>query len=567
MDPTAYDALSILQTAADAHRAGSLDAAEAGYRAVLAHDPENADALHLLGVVQRARGHQEQAITLIRRALQFAPWLSDAHANLGNALCDVLRFDEAAAAYAAALELNPALLTIRSRLVDALHAASRVHLQRGAHAAARERLQTALRLDPDRLDLIEALLPLSLDADLLDTLLLAEHAWRLDGSEASWQRLWDLHNRAGVDVARCCAFAAADPECPMRQVALGNALRRARRGQEAETRYRAAIARAPQEPFAAVRLACLLLEQGRYEAADRLLRQAELLHHGRAAAMRFGRAFLDAQRARELPPLDEPLMAGDLSAPLVVFAACDGGYFERFSSALLHSAVRNAGLHCCFHLHVVNPPEDVARRVAAYDVQLGSPGIALSVEHVDTTGWDAETIRTYFACARFRLLPHLMAAYRRPILMLDTDLIVLRDLSALIDAASEGDLALVATDFHSMEPWNWFWADVVFANSTALSRDYFATVAGYINTHLETGKEHWFLDQIALAACLLNGFQGRPAPRVVFLPSDIHRLHIEYLDGSDNTPGECVLFWSAHASTIDAAKTLAMPRYRDYVLD
>ena len=150
--------------------------------------------------------------------------------------------------------------------------------------------------------------------------------------------------------------------------------------------------------------------------------------------------------------------------------------------------------------------------------------------------------------------------------MLDTDLIVLRDLSALIEAASEGDLALVASEFHRKEPWNWFWADVVFANSTAASRGYFTLVASYIDTLLEQGKARWFLDQIALAACLLNGFQGRPAPRAVFLPPDIHRLQIQYADGRDNAPGESVLFWSAHASTIDTAMTLAMPRYQDYVL-
>ena len=223
-------------------------------------------------------------------------------------------------------------------------------------------------------------------------------------------------------------------------------------------------------------------------------------------------------RERPLPRLERAVIPAASGAPLVVFAACDGRYFERFASALLHSTVRNAGLHCCFHLHVVNPPDDVASRVAAFDAQLGSPGIALSVEHPDTTGWDAETCRTYFACARFRLLPHVMAAYRRPVLMLDTDLIVLRDLSALIEAASEGDLALVASEFHRREPWNWFWADVVFANSTPASRGYFTLVASYIDTLLEQGKARWFLDQIALAACLLNGFQGRPAPRAVFLP-------------------------------------------------
>lgn len=184
------------------HRAGNLDAAAQGYGAVLAGDPQNADALHLLGVVQRAHGQPEQAVALIRRALQYAPGLADAHANLGNALCDLQRFDEAASAYATALDLNPALPDVKRRLVSTLQAASRAHLGQGAHIAARERLQQAWQSAPDRLDLIEALLPLSLDHDLLDALRLAECAWRLDGAETSWRLLWDLYNRAGSDVPR-----------------------------------------------------------------------------------------------------------------------------------------------------------------------------------------------------------------------------------------------------------------------------------------------------------------------------------------------------------------------------
>ena len=181
------------------------------------------------------------------------------------------------------------------------------------------------------------------------------------------------------------------------------------------------------------------------------------------------------------------------------------------------------------------------------------------------TGWDAETCRTYFACARFRLLPHVMAAYRRPVLMLDTDLIVLRDLSALIEAASEGDLALVASEFHRREPWNWFWADVVFANSTPASRGYFTLVANYIDTLLEQGKARWFLDQIALAACLLNGFRG-DRHHGPYSSARHHRLQIDTPTAAIMRPAELVLFWSAHASTIDTAMTLAMPRYQDYVL-
>ena len=105
-----------------------------------------------------------------------------------------------------------------------------------------------------------------------------------------------------------------------------------------------------------------------------LLRQAEALHPGRVEAMRFGQAFLAGLRERPLRPPEAALLpavqALRASAPLVVFAACDGVYFDRFASALIHSTVRNAGLRCCFHLHVVNPPADVACRVGTYDTRL-----------------------------------------------------------------------------------------------------------------------------------------------------------------------------------------------------
>ena len=546
MHPPTSQSANLLQAAFDAHRAGELATAESGYRAVLQVEPDNADALHLLGVLQRALGRPELAVDLIRRALVLAPGLVDAHANLGNALRELDRWDEAATSYAAALRLNPSTPDVRPRLTEAL----RQVLERGEA----------------RSEVIEALFPLSVDADMLETLLLAARAWQHNDSEANWQRLWDLHNRAGLNVERCRAFLADAPRCPMRLIALGNALRRARLGQAAEAIYRAAMAIAPDNPFVLTRLACLLLEQGRLESADRLLRKSAALHPGRAEAIRFGQSFLGSLRSRKLPELDLRISPVHRDAPLVIFAACDGVYFEKFASALLNSVVRNAGVDCRFHLHVINPPPDIAGRVADYDHRLGTPGIDLSVAHVAIDDWDTETRRTWFACARFRLLPQIMAAYCRPVLMLDVDLIVLRDLSSLIEAASDGDVAMVGTEFHRQEPWNWFWADVVFANVTDAAHDYFGLVARYIDALLELGNARWFLDQIALAACLLGGFRNHTPPQVVVMPPDIHRLRIDHAAGIDAPPAETVLFWSAHASTVDPAFTLGTPRYQDYVL-
>ena len=52
----------LLQTAIALHTAGRLTEAEQAYRRILLVDPENADALHLLGVVAHQNGAHQEAI-------------------------------------------------------------------------------------------------------------------------------------------------------------------------------------------------------------------------------------------------------------------------------------------------------------------------------------------------------------------------------------------------------------------------------------------------------------------------------------------------------------------------
>src|SRR5579859_6341100 len=55
------------------HQAGRLDEAEPIYRAVLAAEPRNFNALHLLGVVRHHRGQPDEAVELIEAALRLDP--------------------------------------------------------------------------------------------------------------------------------------------------------------------------------------------------------------------------------------------------------------------------------------------------------------------------------------------------------------------------------------------------------------------------------------------------------------------------------------------------------------
>ena len=89
------------------HQAGRLTEAEQAYRAILAQQPKQMDALHLLGVVCLQRGDFSNAITLIESAIRIGGPLRDFLYNLGNALRGVRRDAEAVAAYSKILETAP----------------------------------------------------------------------------------------------------------------------------------------------------------------------------------------------------------------------------------------------------------------------------------------------------------------------------------------------------------------------------------------------------------------------------------------------------------------------------
>src|SRR6516162_8342950 len=68
------------------HNTGHFAEAEQIYQQVLAVEPNQIDATHLLGVVALQTGNFEIAAGHIRRALDLKPDWAEAHGNLGAAL-------------------------------------------------------------------------------------------------------------------------------------------------------------------------------------------------------------------------------------------------------------------------------------------------------------------------------------------------------------------------------------------------------------------------------------------------------------------------------------------------
>lgn len=147
--------------------------AEAIYREVLSKNPDDVDALRLLGVSRVRREQYDDGAACFRRAVELAPDFWRAWINLGAALSDQQKFDEAEDAFLKALDLQPRSVQILERL--------------GANALKASRLE-------DCIDWLERSLEIS--PNYFPSLLCLGHALKTRGQQSD-----------AIDAYRRCAEA------------------------------------------------------------------------------------------------------------------------------------------------------------------------------------------------------------------------------------------------------------------------------------------------------------------------------------------------------------------------
>jgi predicted O-linked N-acetylglucosamine transferase (SPINDLY family) len=123
------------------HRAGRLNDAERLYRLVCDHDPQNARAFHLLGVVAHQL-RRPDAATLVGRAVMLDPDFAEAHNDRGVILATHGSFAEALSCFERAVALNPGYDEARNNLGRGLRSL-------GRHEEALTQFELVLRSMPD----------------------------------------------------------------------------------------------------------------------------------------------------------------------------------------------------------------------------------------------------------------------------------------------------------------------------------------------------------------------------------------------------------------------------------
>lgn len=293
-----------LNQAVAQHQRGDLAGAERRYQEILAVDPNNADALHLMGVLAHQTGRIQLAVESIRRATSLAANHALYHYNLAGALKDAGLIDEAIGSYQEALERKPQFFEAWLNLGAAYQKQNRL---REATACYDE----ALKLDPENAEVFSNLGTVLNKLRHFDD---AAECYRKaislkpDFAEAHSNLGGTLHELRDCDAAIRSYQRAIQirPDYMAAHHNLGQVLHDVERFDEAVKHYRRALELSPGSYETHVNLGSVLHDQQKYNYAVLSFNNAlKIRPDGYEALNNLGRAY------QELGRLPEALEAYD----------------------------------------------------------------------------------------------------------------------------------------------------------------------------------------------------------------------------------------------------------------
>lgn len=132
---------SPLEQALALHQSGNFAGAEEAYLSLVGEEPENAEALKLLGVLSCQMQKLDEGVSYLEAAIEIEDSISEYHLVLGHAYLSMGKIEEGILALKKAAEIDPGRAEVHSALGDTYQ-----QVQQFAHAF--ESYQKAVAIDP-----------------------------------------------------------------------------------------------------------------------------------------------------------------------------------------------------------------------------------------------------------------------------------------------------------------------------------------------------------------------------------------------------------------------------------
>ena len=262
----------VLRAAIEKHQTGQLGVAAQLYQGLLAREPDHAEALHLLGVLNHQQGQNSRAVELIGRAVALRPNAHVFQANLAEAYRALGDFERAAGCCRAALQIWPDYPEALSNLGAALQGL-------GQQAEAVERLRRAVELRPNFVVAHNNLgISLRATGQVDEALSHFRRAVELEPAFAPAQTNLGqtlLNQGQGEEALPHCQEAVRlDPNSPVLHHNLGNVLRFLERLVDARAEYLEALRLNPNLAASNAHLGLVLQREGQLKDASVWLKKA-----------------------------------------------------------------------------------------------------------------------------------------------------------------------------------------------------------------------------------------------------------------------------------------------------
>ncbi len=188
---------------------------------------------------------------------------------------------------------------------------------------------------------------------------------------------------------------------------------------------------------------------------------------------------------------------------LVVFTACDSKYLEYAIPFVRSLDFFSPGYQ--FVLHIINPDDGDLERLRSVDANLRSTRLAISSEYVDLSKLAPMVVSSYYASARFIVMPDLLKSVGLPVLCMDADSLFVNPIDGHFTDEGKADIVAYNQLLNEAVPYKHKVNNsTILFDSSPKVLSFLLKMRRRLLERFNEGTAAWYVDQEVFAIQLLD---------------------------------------------------------------